>query len=81
MTFRGWAAGSRGATGAVRGGRTGAEAGGRVERDAGGEDDVVAADEEEGKGTDIVMEGIEAGGGCGAVDRDEESEEDDKLKE
>ena len=63
------------------GARTGAEAGGGVERDAGGEDDVVADDEEEGKGTDIVMEGIEAGGGRGAVDKDEEFEEDDKLKE
>ena len=63
------------------GARTGAEAGGGVERDAGGEDDVVADDEEESEGTDMVVEGIEAGGGCGAVDRDEEGEEDDKSKE
>ena len=78
MPSRGGEAGGGGATGAVRGGRTGAEAGGGVERD---KEDVVADDEEEGKGTDIVMEGIEAGGGRGAVDKDEEFEEDDKLKE
>ena len=80
MTFLGWAAGS-GATGADTGGRTGAEAGGGVERGAVYEEDGVADDEEESEGTSIVMEGIEAGGGCGAVDRDEEGEAGDKLEE
>ncbi len=63
------------------GGGTGADAGVGVERDAGCGEDGVADDEEESEGTDVVMEGIEAGGGCGAVDKDEEGEEDDKLKE
>ncbi len=76
MTFLGWAAGSGRATGA---GRTGAEAGVGVVRDAGGEEDGVATDEEESEGTDIVVEGIEAGGGGGAVDRDEEGEEEETL--
>jgi len=61
------------------GGRTEAEAGGEVVRDAGCGEDGVADDEEESEGADIVVEGIEAGGGGGAVDRDEEGEEDEML--
>ncbi len=76
LIFLGWAAGSGAATGAGRGGRNGAEAGVEVVRDAGCGEDGVADDEEESEGTDVVVEGVEAGGGGGAVDRDEEGEED-----
>ena len=79
LTFLGWAAGSGDGMGAGLGARTGAEAGGGVERDAGCGGGGVGDDD--GEGTDVVMEGIGIGGGCAAVDRGEEGEADDRFNE